>query len=201
MYRIASSSLNQPKSSYKRADSSTEPKETKQPVILVTDDAKTDWWLEVGGKKIGPRPELAQEMHEKAGVRFHLYRSSEFIKQVVKDSEPGKAKVVEAVKQLERVEPGKRVLWQKLYLQTELRRVIDYLRLSPEMSTAERLQSLVEMGLITPEFRKDFLDVHRGLQAAQNTRGDLIVSFETVQPLVERTVELIAELRAIRTRL
>lgn len=30
-------------------------KEQKKPVILVTDDAKEDWWLEAQGKTIGPR--------------------------------------------------------------------------------------------------------------------------------------------------
>lgn len=79
-------------------------KKTKKPVVLVTDDAKTDWWLELHGKKIGPRPELAQEMHEKAGVAFYLYRSSQFIERMVKDTEPDKATVVEAVKLLEEIQ-------------------------------------------------------------------------------------------------
>jgi hypothetical protein len=55
-------------------------KVTKKPVILITDDAKEDWWLKFKGKTLGPRPELIQEMLDEAGVRFHIYSTDEFMK-------------------------------------------------------------------------------------------------------------------------
>lgn len=46
---------------------------TKQPVVFVTDDDKEDWWQIVAGQKLGPRPELREEMRKRAGVEFHIY--------------------------------------------------------------------------------------------------------------------------------
>ncbi len=51
----------------------------KKSIIFVTSDAKTDWWLERDGKTIGPRPELQQEMHAKAGLTFHMYSFDRFV--------------------------------------------------------------------------------------------------------------------------
>lgn len=52
-------------------------------VIFVTDDEKEDWWwfVESKGKKtIGPRPELVQEIVQKAQVsNFHMYNSERFL--------------------------------------------------------------------------------------------------------------------------
>ncbi|GAC1040323.1 PIN-like domain-containing protein [Rhizobium sp. No.120] len=49
-------------------------------VIFVTNDNKADWWLEVGGKTIGPRPELVEEIGRLAGVtHFHMYRPDAFL--------------------------------------------------------------------------------------------------------------------------
>lgn len=54
-------------------------------VILVTDDAKEDWWWEVkseGQKKLGPRPELIDEAFVEAGITdFLMYRSETFLEQ------------------------------------------------------------------------------------------------------------------------
>jgi hypothetical protein len=46
---------------------------TKQPVVFVTDDDKEDWWQIVAGQKLGPRPELREEMRKRAGVEFYIY--------------------------------------------------------------------------------------------------------------------------------
>ncbi len=46
-------------------------KAQKKSIILVSSDAKTDWWLKRNGKAIGPRPELLEELHATAGVAFH----------------------------------------------------------------------------------------------------------------------------------
>jgi hypothetical protein len=59
----------------------------KIPIVFVTDDAKSDWWLESKGKTIGPSPDLMAEMMAEAGVAFYLYsipnflqRAQEFLK-------------------------------------------------------------------------------------------------------------------------
>lgn len=80
---------------------------TKTSVIFVTAEAKPDWWLTGEHKKrLGPRPELAQEMRARAGVGFHMYSTTEFVKHAsdylgVK-SKP--ARVRQAVEDLQRIE-------------------------------------------------------------------------------------------------
>lgn len=57
-------------------------------VVLLTDDVKEDWWWFVGEKKIGPRPELRDEIRRVANVRqFHMYDSEQFLSVVAK--QPG----------------------------------------------------------------------------------------------------------------
>jgi hypothetical protein len=52
----------------------------KKPIILVTSEKKFDWWAIEKGKIVGPRPELAAEIYQKAGVDFHLYSFESFLK-------------------------------------------------------------------------------------------------------------------------
>lgn len=52
---------------------------TKKPIILVSADAKEDWWWKHEGNTIGPRWELGQEMHDQAGVRFYMYTTPRFL--------------------------------------------------------------------------------------------------------------------------
>jgi hypothetical protein len=54
-------------------------KETQRPLLLITDDRKDDWWFVHEGKTIGPRPELVQEMHATAEVKFYMYHSDQFL--------------------------------------------------------------------------------------------------------------------------
>jgi len=50
-------------------------------LIFITDDVKDDWWLEVNGKTIGPRPELASELYASTNIKhFHMYKSEQFLK-------------------------------------------------------------------------------------------------------------------------
>lgn len=53
----------------------------KQPIILVIDDAKSDWWWEISrGDTWGPRPELIKEIQSEAGILFYMYRTNSFFK-------------------------------------------------------------------------------------------------------------------------
>lgn len=51
----------------------------KKPIILISDDAKEDWWLIHHGRTIGPRPELVAEMRRKANMDFYMYSSDRFL--------------------------------------------------------------------------------------------------------------------------
>jgi hypothetical protein len=52
-------------------------------LVFVTDDEKEDWWWIVrsgGAKRLGPRPELAEEIFSEAGIsRFYIYNSERFL--------------------------------------------------------------------------------------------------------------------------
>lgn len=51
-----------------------------RPIVMVTDDDKEDWWQEVGGKTIGPLPELVAEMkREGKASGFHIYKTDQFM--------------------------------------------------------------------------------------------------------------------------
>jgi len=54
-------------------------KSKQKPVILIIDDKKDDWWLKFNGKIISPHPELINEMFSRAGVKFYMYQSSQFM--------------------------------------------------------------------------------------------------------------------------
>lgn len=52
----------------------------KSPIIFVTDDVKDDWWQRVGGKTIGPLPELRQELWDVANAPLHMYQCDQFLR-------------------------------------------------------------------------------------------------------------------------
>jgi len=52
---------------------------TAVPVIFVTDDAKDDWWRISGGQRLGPRPELVEEIGDAGGKPFWTYSVSRFL--------------------------------------------------------------------------------------------------------------------------
>jgi hypothetical protein len=76
-------------------------KESKKPLILVTDDQKTDWWLEQSGRTIGPRPELIEEFLQEAGERFWMYSVDRFLAELAKTANVGvSTAVIEEVKEV-----------------------------------------------------------------------------------------------------
>jgi len=79
----------------------------KKPIMFVTSDAKTDWWLERSGKTIGPRPELAQEMHTVAGVAFHMYSPDRFLEYAQLEEKLSQKKLAKAARELREVEAEK----------------------------------------------------------------------------------------------
>lgn len=55
-------------------------KTAQQPLIFVTDDRKDDWWERKDGATVSPSPQLTNEMQAKAGIKFYMYHSEQFIK-------------------------------------------------------------------------------------------------------------------------
>ena len=54
-------------------------KESNQPILLITDDRKDDWWLKFEGRTIGPQPELVHEIVSEADVSFYMYSADPFM--------------------------------------------------------------------------------------------------------------------------
>lgn len=54
-------------------------KKCKKPIIFITEDNKSDWWLKPSGNTIGPRYELKREIKNKAEVDFYMYNSERFL--------------------------------------------------------------------------------------------------------------------------
>ena len=54
-------------------------KKSKKPIVLISGDIKEDWWVEKDGKSLMPLPQLKREIHEKAGVDFHIYTADRFL--------------------------------------------------------------------------------------------------------------------------
>lgn len=50
-------------------------------VVLVTDDSKSDWWYPLGGKNIGPRAELKNELLRESNADLIMINSNTFLKQ------------------------------------------------------------------------------------------------------------------------
>lgn len=53
--------------------------QTHRPLIFVTSDVKDDWFWRIGGRTIGPRPELIREMQDKTSVPFYAYATDRFL--------------------------------------------------------------------------------------------------------------------------
>lgn len=55
-------------------------KETKMPIIFITNETKKDWWWKLKNDKfLGPRQELVEEMLLTAGMDFHMYSTDRFL--------------------------------------------------------------------------------------------------------------------------
>lgn len=55
-------------------------KESKNPIIFITDERKIDWWWKIkDGRNMGPRQELVEEMKREANIDFHMYSSERFL--------------------------------------------------------------------------------------------------------------------------
>jgi hypothetical protein len=81
-------------------------KEEKQPIILITDERKIDWWWKIkDGRNMGPRQELVEEMKREANVDFHMYSSERFLSYGLDHlKERVNMKALEEIKEIKRAE-------------------------------------------------------------------------------------------------
>lgn len=72
-----------------------------RPVLVVTDDVKSDWWVRRGGRTVGPRPELAREFAERSKAGYHQMTLSNFVEVATAEFASGTA--AEAVREIEEI--------------------------------------------------------------------------------------------------
>lgn len=81
-------------------------KDHQTDIILVTEDAKDDWWVSVQGKQIMPHPELIKEFRDVTGGKsIHLYSGLSFFNHAARhaDNATSQAQITAARKELEDV--------------------------------------------------------------------------------------------------
>ncbi|AVF48851.1 hypothetical protein CMT89_03345 [Elizabethkingia anophelis] len=59
--------------------------DTKNSIILITDDLKEDWWYKFKGKTLSPRPELIKEYKEETTKRINIYQADKFLEMANKN--------------------------------------------------------------------------------------------------------------------
>jgi hypothetical protein len=81
-------------------------KETKAPIIFITDERKTDWWWKIkDGRNMGPRQELVEELMVQAKVEFHMYSSERFLSYGLNYlEEQVNKKALEEIQEMKRIE-------------------------------------------------------------------------------------------------
>ncbi len=86
-------------------------KSLKKPIVLVTNEAKGDWWWKLNSTEIvGPRFELKKECQKITGDTFHLYQSDEFVKHAPKylDVSDVDHSIIDQIKKLKESSQGYR---------------------------------------------------------------------------------------------
>ncbi|MDQ8020728.1 MAG: PIN-like domain-containing protein [Moraxellaceae bacterium] len=70
-----------------------------RPIILVTSERKKDWWEEISGKTIGPRPELLKEARDASGQRILIYQTERFLEHALQRlKQPVNETVIEEIR-------------------------------------------------------------------------------------------------------
>ena len=104
-------------------------KESKKPIILITDERKIDWWWKIkDGRNMGPRQELVEEIKLEAGVDFHMYSSERFLSYGQDHlKERVNKKALEEIKEIKRaeIEELERIKKYRLDLDLKLKQETD----------------------------------------------------------------------------
>lgn len=128
----------------------------KRSVVWVSDDKKDDWWWNVNGRTLGPRPELIDEFYAETGSHFHMYTFDSYLNHFNKLSEKEREELeaARALAQSEEVEAARRAS-DAARKATEAKQA----RLRAERSAAsmaavrEFLEALQRVDAATPQVR------------------------------------------------
>lgn len=122
----------------------------KKSIIYVSDDKKEDWYLEIKGKTVGPRPELLEEYWAKTNQRFYLYTMDRFVEYYFESRKQSvEEDVMDEVKKAQAQRPRRsRYAGKQLTILSEIENKREYLnhRFRELTSQADELQ--VRMGEI-----------------------------------------------------
>lgn len=105
-------------------------KSGKVPVLLVTDDAKEDWWWKgPSDELLGPRPELRYEFFAATGEQFYAYRPASFLALA---RESNNALVSDAtVQEMRRVQNRRLLAASSMRIRSKLRDLVEDIVLKP----------------------------------------------------------------------
>lgn len=78
------------------------------PVIFVSDDQKEDWWRIEDGQRLGPRPELFDELADRGGRPFWMYTVARFVSAGIEKAGWEREQVDDDLIDAERVEEAAR---------------------------------------------------------------------------------------------
>ena len=164
-------------------------KEEKKSIVLATSDSKTDWWLKRDGKTIGARPELLQEMHAVAGVKFHMYPLDRFVEYAQKHLESNLKPAVlkKTVEQLRAIEVGKQLAEEQTSRNVAFERALgfsvdDYTRIDAALKDWSPSSDLMKS---IAAAQKDFAvnDFMKTIAAAKDSpSSDLMRSIAAIPP-------------------
>lgn len=126
-------------------------KQANKPIVFVTDDRKGDWWWIFQKRTIGPRPELVEEIRNRAEVPFYIYPPGRFIEEAQRFL--GQTVSNEAISEAQGLDPlnqEARMLWNPSDTAFSLSMDLED---TPEMRQLERQRREIER-LTPPEVRK-----------------------------------------------
>jgi PIN like domain len=163
-------------------------RERKKPIVFVTAEKKSDWWLKLDGVLVGPRPELRREMLHEANVEFHMYRVLEFLKHA---REFRNAQIEpEAVEEIARVQGAED--------KAEATTLKNYIRLQREVVSAKALQDILAMSQpVTAKALQDMAAMYQPISA--KALQDI---FAMSQPISAKALQdILAMYRGIQTKM
>jgi hypothetical protein len=109
-------------------------KSIDSPLIFVTGDSKSDWFLEEMGKKTGPRPELIAELKQNKNIPFYIYSTYSYL---------------EYANTFLAVDVGQEALDEVKQIEIQIREKPDYLTLSEVSNVALGIESQAKTADIT----------------------------------------------------
>ncbi|MFL0062745.1 PIN domain-containing protein [Tenacibaculum maritimum] len=166
-------------------------KELSKPVLLITDERKTDWWWKIkDGRNMGPRHELVAEMHQHAKVDFHMYSSERFLSY-------GQSFLEEQINE----QALKEIQAMKKAEMEEMLRIKHLTKLRNEKSSIENKNELKRFLIKRDELRLKLEKIERQLEMVKPDIEENIEAHDFYQNLSHERRFLKRELRELNHRI